>query len=149
MKIFCLNIILLIAVLSLHAEKGLGKISKAKEGSAQLTFDNPCIRAIKKNPVLVIYDRFDRSGAGVIYKVFYPAKDHTISIDGIPTGKYFVTIECLGARHARYETVVKIKSGKCVMIPISGENSDEFSKDNVVIPSEHMDFANLKITSMK
>ena len=140
---------LLISSLSIHAEKGHGDLSKTKQGSAQLTFENPCIRSIKKNPVLVIYDRYDRRGAGVIYKVYFPAKDHSISIDGIPTGKYFVTIECMGSQHTRFETVVKIKSGKCATIPISMENSDEFSKNNVIIPIEHTDFSKLKITSMK
>jgi hypothetical protein len=149
MRILTLLIVLQIISLSILAEKGHETLSKTKEGSAQLTFENPCIRSLKKNPVLVIYDRYDRSGAGVIYKVYYPAKDHTISIDAIPTGKYFVTIECLGTHHLRFETVVKIKSGKCASIPISMENSDEFSKNNVIIPSERTDFSNLKITSMK
>jgi hypothetical protein len=149
MKTLCFYIFFLTTCLSIHGEKGHGDLPKMKEGSAQLTFENPCIRSIKKNPVLVIYDRFDHSGAGIIYKVYFLAKDHTISIDGIPTGKYFVTIECMNAKHQRFETVVKIKSGKCAEIPIGMENSDEFSKNDVIIPVEHTDFSNLKITSMK
>jgi hypothetical protein len=137
------------SVVSVNAEKGYGQLCKTKEGSSQITFENTCIRSIKKNPVLVIYDRYDRSGAGVVYKVYFLAKNHTISIDDIPVGKYFVTIECMNAKHQRFETVVKIKSGKCADIPINMENSDEFSKNNVVIPAEHTDFSNLKITSMK
>lgn len=149
MKVFYLCTFLLVLGSTVAAEKGHAGLSKAKEGSTQLTFENPCIRTIKKNPVLVIYDRCDRSGAGVIYKVFFPAKDHTISIDAIPAGKYYVTIECMGAHHLHFETIVKIKSGKCSEVPISMDKIDEFSKNGVVIPTEYTDFSNLKITSMK
>jgi hypothetical protein len=149
MKLFYLSAFLLFISCFAAAEKGHSGLVKTKEGSTQFTFENPCIRTIKKNPVLVIYDRCDRSGAGVIYKLYYPARDHTISIDAIPAGKYFVTIQCMGAHQLHFETVVKIKSGKCSEVPISMDNIDEFSKNGVVIPTEHTDFSNLKITSMK
>ena len=122
---------------------------KSTEGKAQLNFNKHNFIDRSKDSVLVIYDRYDRSGAGIIHKVYYPSTDNTVSISGIPEGKYYVTIQFLGLHRERFEKVMKIKSNKCESISIKLNDYDEYQKDNVVIPSETTDFSHLKITSMK
>ncbi len=122
---------------------------KAKEGTAQLSFHKHDFGQCNKDSVLVICDRFDRSGAGVVFKVFYPSDNQNISVTGIPEGKYFITIQCLGRHHDKFEKIIKIKSGKCENIAIKLSDCDEYSKEKVVIPGDHFDFSKLSIISMK
>ena len=133
----------------LHAEKGHQDNMKSREGSAELSFQSASFSNRGKDSVLVIFDRYDRSGAGVVFKVFYPAKDHTISISGIPAGKYYFTIQCMGLHRDKIEKVVRIKSRKMQTIAIKLKDCDEFNKERVVIPAERTDFSNLRIISMK
>src|ERR1700748_3190069 len=48
-----------------------------------------------KDSVLIIFDRFDRTGAGVIFQVFAADSANSITIPAVPAGKYYVTIQCL------------------------------------------------------
>ncbi|HTQ64336.1 MAG TPA: hypothetical protein VMI12_06035 [Puia sp.] len=160
MKALYLYIVFQFGLVNLWAENGhennavntantLVSSAKAKEGSAQFRFRTKSFNQANKDSVLVIYDRFDRSGAGIIHKIYYPSSDHTISINGIPAGKYFVTIQCLGMHRDHIEKVMTIKSNKCETISVRMQDSDEYSKENVVIPVEYTDFSRLKVVSMK
>src|SRR4051812_43840959 len=52
-----------------------------------------------KNPlvdsVLVIFDRFDRTGAGIVKRIYYPTNNQ-FTISNVPEGKYYISIYCLG-----------------------------------------------------
>ena len=160
MKALYLYIAFQFGLLTLSAEIGhenaavnttstLVTAAKAREGSVQFRFRTRNINQVNKDSVLVIYDRFDRSGAGIIHKVYYPSTDHTISINGIPAGKYFVTIQWLGMHRDRIEKVMTIKSNKCETFSVKMQDCDEYSKENVFIPEEHTDFSKLKVITMK
>jgi hypothetical protein len=142
---------LLLVTLLAKAEGG-PKNAQAKlsmRGSLQLKFNAAVDTEAPKDSVLVIFDRYDHTGAGVVYQIYYQAKDHSITIPAIPEGKYYVTIQCLGIHRDRMETVIKIKSNKSETIRINQNDSEEFSKDKVVIPAYRPDFANLGICKMK
>jgi hypothetical protein len=147
-KILLFLIVLQFAIGLCQAEKCCQKNSQATEGSAQLFLYNHRNNQ-NKDSVYITYDRWDRSGAGVIHKVFYPKKNHTISIEKIPPGKYFVTIQFLGSHHDRFEKVVRIRSNEVKTIDLELQDRDEFSKANVKIPAYHIDFSKLEIVSMK
>lgn len=133
--------------------KAAGAKMMATKGSLQLNFH--VNRSLKdsvdasKDSVLVIFDRCDHTGAGVVYQVFYQNADHSITIAAIPEGKYYVTIQCLGIHRDRVETVVKIKAQKSEKLKIEQADSEEFSKDKVVIPAYKPDFMNLAIAKAK
>jgi hypothetical protein len=133
----------------IQAEKCCQKNSPATEGSAQLFLYNHHNAHNAKDSVYITYDRYDRSGAGIIHEVFYPKKNHTISIEKIPPGKYFVTIQFLGSHHDRFEKVIKIRSNETKTIDLELQDRDEFSKANVKIPADRIDFSRLGIVSMK
>jgi hypothetical protein len=147
MKVFYVYIFFQFAILSLFGEKGQTGILKP-EGSTQFTISNHSAN-YKKDSLLIIYDRFDRSGAGVVFRIYHPKKDHTVTIDDIPAGKYFVTIQWLGLHHDRFEKIVKVKKGKCEIIPITLQDAQEFSPSKVIIPQERHDWANLRVVAMK
>ena len=131
-----------------HAEKCCLKNSPAREGSAQLYLYNHR-NGHGKDSVYITYDRWDHSGAGIVHEVFYPKKNHTISIEKIPPGKYFVTIQFLGSHHDRFEKIVRIHSNEVKTIDLELQDRDEFSKGNVKIPADHIDFSRLEIVTMK
>ncbi len=142
----------LLLSLAVHAEKGpRTKAEKAmtKEGSVQLKFNNLAPAAAHKDSVLIIFDRCNHTGAGVIYKIFSADDDKNIFIDGVPEGKYFVTIQGLGIHRDRMEKVVTVKAQKNHQMTINLEDSEEFIKDRVVIPSSKTDLNCLSIVTMK
>jgi hypothetical protein len=99
--------------------------------------------------VLVIFDRFDHTGAGVIYQVFAADQQNGIDISAVPAGKYYVTIQCLGLHHDRLEKKVTIKKQNNEKISIALSASELFTKDNVVIPVSHTKLTDLSILSNK
>jgi hypothetical protein len=99
--------------------------------------------------VLVIFDRFDHTGAGVIYRVFSADQQNGVDISAIPAGKYFVTIQCMGLHHDRIEKTITIKKQKDEKVNISLEASEVFSKDNVIIPVSHTKLTDLSILNNK
>jgi hypothetical protein len=99
--------------------------------------------------VLVIFDRFDHTGAGVIYQVYSADQQNGIDISAVPAGKYYVTIQCMGLHHDRLEKTITIKKQKNEKVNIALETSEIFSKDNVVIPVTHTKLTDLSILSNK
>lgn len=99
--------------------------------------------------VLVILDKFDHSGAGVVKKKFYPGADHSFTVTGVPEGKYYATIQCLGVHHDYIEKVVRVVRDKNNTLKIKLEETEDFSKELVSIPTEKVDFSRLSVTRNK
>ena len=116
-------------------------------GAVRFQFNNITTADEHKDSVLIIFDRCDRTGAGVIYQVFAADADGSIDVSQVPAGKYFVTIQCLGLHHDRLEKVVTIKSQKNEKVRIQLNASEEFSKDKVVIPTYRPDFSDMVVKS--
>jgi len=131
-----------------RAEKCCQQNAPAIEGATQFFLYNHR-NSHSKDSVYITFDRWDHAGAGVICKIFYPKKNHTISIDKIPTGKYFVTIQFLGSHHDRFEKIVRIHSNVVKTVDLELQDQDEYSKGNVKIPADHIDFSRLEIVTMK
>jgi hypothetical protein len=117
-------------------------------GAVRFQFNN-ISNADHKDSVLIIFDRFDHTGAGVIYQVFAADETNGIDVTAVPAGKYYVTIQCLGLHHDRLEKVVSIKKQKNEKVHIDLEASEAFSKDNVVIPASRFNLADLAILKSK
>jgi hypothetical protein len=147
-KIVLVLVLLQSSIGLVHAENGTPKHAGPNDGSAEFLLYNHR-PSHNKDSVYVTYDRCDRSGAGIVREVFYPKKNHTISINAIPAGKYFVTIQFLGTHHDRFEKVVKIRPSQCKSIELELQTRDEFTKAGVRIPSSKVDFSNLAIVTMK
>ncbi|HEY4108111.1 hypothetical protein [Puia sp.] len=98
-----------------------------------------------QDSVLVIFDRYDHTGAGIIFQVFATDAEHGITISTIPAGKYFVTVQCKGLHRDHMEMLVNVKSQKNEKVRIKLEDSEVFSKDNVKIPAYRPSFNDLTI----
>ena len=146
-----LFIILVVLVSNIHcsAEGGRLDTENIQQGQTEFTFYNNRFNLTKKDSILVIYDRYDRSGAGVVRKIFYPGRKQSIVVDEIPAGKYFVTVQCLGKHHDRFEKVVRIKPGKTATVPVTLNVCEEYAKEKVIIPNYPVDFSKLSVVKMK
>ena len=151
MKQFTLLITGLLLAAAVHAEKSpRTKATKiATEGSVRFKFSNLTPAAAHKDSVLIIFDRCNHTGAGVIYQVYSADADQQIFIQGVPAGKYFVTIQGLGLHRDRVEKVVRVKARKNEKLNISLADSEEFSKDKVVIPASTVKFGDMAILRTK
>lgn len=137
--------LLLLAVA--HAEKKPRSkdLKKSKSGNVQFDFNNLTPAQDHKDSVLIIFDRYNRTGAGVIYQVYTADKDQRIRIEGIPAGKYYVTVKGLGLHRDRVEKIVTIRADKDRRMSIILEDSEEFSKEKVVIPPFTPSFSEMAV----
>jgi len=93
----------------------------------------------------MIFDRYDRRGAGIVMQVFYPV-DNTIRVT-VPKGKYFVNIVCIGAYANEYfDKIITAKSDKEKKCLLNVKESELYTPGYAMIPEEKIDFANLSIT---
>ena len=157
MKLLTSHLMFLLVSLAVHAEKGplpaansvAHSTKVANLGAVRFQFSNILSSQDHKDSVLIIFDRYDHTGAGVIYQVFAADQDNSITIPEIPSGKYFVTIQCLGVHRDRMEKLISIKKKKNEMVRIALGASEVFSKDKVVIPAYNPNFSDLSILKSK
>lgn len=104
-----------------------------------------------KNPrvdsVLVIFDRFDRTGAGVIKKVYRPINNQ-INIPQVPEGRYFISIYCLGIHQEYFNDVTFINKRHSNNLQYKLQRSEEYIP-GTFSPVIDFDFSNLYITNAK
>jgi hypothetical protein len=146
---FLITCLLLMA--AAHAEKSprAKSVKIAAQGSVQMKFSNLAPASEHKDSVLIIFDRYNHTGAGVIYQVYSADQDQNIVIEGVPVGKYYVTIQGLGIHRDRQEMVVKVSEGKSGKLTISLKDSEEFVKEKVVIPAFTPNFEELAVLKSK
>ena len=152
MKHLTLYLLGLLCYMGVHATPGpvpapaaSAVVSKALANTGAVRFQFKKIASSSKDSVLIIFDRYDRTGAGVVYQVFAADSAQGISIPEVPEGKYFVTIQCKGLHRDRMETKVVIKAKKSAKVDIALGDCEEFSKEKVVIPAYRPDFAHMTV----
>jgi len=117
----------------------------ANAGAVRFQFNQIISSQDRTDSVLVIFDRYDHTGAGVIYQMYAADAQQGIDISGVPAGKYYVTIQCLGLHRDRMEKVITIKAQKNAKVRIELDATEAFSKDKVVIPAYRPDFADMAV----
>lgn len=115
----------------------------ANVGAVRFQFNQIVSTQDHTDSVLVIFDRFDHTGAGVVYQLYAADAQQGIDISAVPAGKYYVTIKFLGVHRDEIEKVITIKSKKNEKVRVELGDTQAFSKDKVVIPAFRPDFADL------
>ena len=114
-------------------------------GAVRFQFNKLVTTPEHTDSVLVIFDRFDHTGAGVIYQLYAADSEQGIDISDVPAGKYYVTIQFVGLHRDQIEKVITIKSKKNEKVRIGLDDTEVFSKDHVVIPAYRPDFSDLTV----
>jgi hypothetical protein len=115
-----------------------------KTGEVRFQFTD-FVLSRRKDSVLIIFDRYDRTGAGIVFRVFKADLDNGVTVPEVPAGKYFVTVQCLGLHRDRMEKKVIVKCKKSHVVNLALEDTEEFSKDKVVIPPYRFDYAHMTV----
>ncbi len=119
-----------------------------KAGAIRFQFNNSG-SADHQDSVLIIFDRYNHTGAGIVYQVFATDSTHGITIPAVPAGKYYVIIQCKGLHHDRVEKLVTIKAKKHGKMHIELEASERIAKENIVIPAYRPGFSDMAILKSK
>jgi len=97
--------------------------------------------------VLVIFDRFDHTGAGVIKKIFHPVNNQ-IAIPQVPEGRYYISIFCMGLYHEYFNDLTWINKRHNNNLQYNIGSAEEYVPGSF-IPAVEIDFTNLAITNFK
>ena len=97
--------------------------------------------------VLVIFDRFDRTGAGIVKRIYHPT-DNQFTISNVPEGKYYISIYCLGFYRDTFNDLMCISKRHSNNLRYKLKRSDEFVP-GTFLPDMEVDFTNLAITNIK
>jgi hypothetical protein len=97
--------------------------------------------------VLVIFDRYDHTGAGVVKNIYYP-KDNQFTIPKVPEGRYYISIYCMGLYNDVFNDLMFINKRHSNNLRFKLGASDEFVP-GTFLPEMEIDFTNLAITNIK
>lgn len=97
--------------------------------------------------VLVFFDRYDHSGAGVIKQVYYPTNNH-IFIPQVPSGRYYIGIVCLGAHLQYFSEVTFVNKRRSNKLKFTLERSEQFIA-GTYIPDNYVNLLKLYITNAR
>jgi hypothetical protein len=109
-----------------------------------ITLNNHSNQNKRVDSVFIILDRYDRTGAGIVKKVFYPI-NNKIALS-IPKGKYYVDIFCLGVPDKEhFGKIINAKSNKGSKLFFKLRGSAPYTPGLSSIPQEKIDFSHLSI----
>ena len=103
----------------------------------------------EKDTILLVFDRYDHTFAGVVHQVFAAGSDQSITVPAIPPGKYYVRVQCIGLHSDRLETVVTVRSRRSATVRIKLMPLEVFAKNRVIIPPFHPDLSDLSVVRFR
>jgi len=121
----------------------------ANAGAARFLFKNLIAGMEERDSILIIFDRYDLTGAGIVHQVFAAGSDNSITVSDIAPGKYYVIVQCIGLHRDHLEKIVTIRSQRSETVCVKLTPSEAYSKNNVVIPAFHPDPSNLAVVRFK
>ncbi len=140
-KYVIFSLLILIHVLGIAAKKKPQRDSTTVE----IRLDNISGAYFPVDSIYLVFDKYDRSGAGIVKQICYPV--HNVVKITVPKGKYFINIICLGDNnHEYFDRIINAKANKDTRISIKLHQSDRFMPGLVQIPEEPVDLTNLSVT---
>ena len=100
------NFILLLLCLGMCITATVTAQNKKRSDSTQVVIylENTLNKNAPVDSVLIIFDRYNLTGAGTVRKVYYPV-NNTLIIPDVPEGKFFITVICLGIYHQQFSAI--------------------------------------------
>jgi hypothetical protein len=123
------------------------KIPKTDSGKVIFSLHNASDRQSRIDSVYLIFDRYDRRGAGIIKQVYHPVNNE-VEIK-VFKGRYYVSIFCLGIYNkAGFDRVITVRANRQRKIFLRLQASALFTPGMVKIPRENWDPSHLAILKM-
>ncbi len=128
------------AVSDTPAVKEQPTFSLSQQRPVQYTFllDNTINNNSVVDSVLVILDKYDRSGAGIVKKVFYPNAANQVIVDSLPAGKYYADVYVLGLYKNHFSSVISARKKKKNKVKLRLQFKDVYTPGNTNIPAENL-----------
>ena len=126
-----------------------GAQHKKRADSVRVTIElnNELNKKAPVDSVIVIFDRYNLSGAGTIKKVYYPI-DNKVVIENVPEGKFYITVICLGIYKDNFTEISYVyekRRNKNSFNFRLKKNAEPYDPEDISIPSEKIDPLNLLI----
>jgi hypothetical protein len=125
-----------------------GAQHKKRADSVRVTiqFNNELNKKAPVDSVIVIFDRYNLSGAGTIKNVYYPVNNKVV-IENVPEGKFYITVICLGIYKDSFTEISYVyeKRRNKNSFNFRLKNAEAYNPTDVAIPSEKIDPLNLLI----
>lgn len=130
------TLLLLISLVGMQSVSAQNK-KLADSVKVVITLNNAANKHAPVDSAYVIFDRFDRSGAGVVKRLVYPQKNKII-LDQIPEGKFFITVICLGIYKDTFSETSFIyeKRKNKNQFEFRLKKTEAYNPNNVYIPAE-------------
>jgi hypothetical protein len=138
----CMFLVLTNVSLANEGDKPAKKNAKAAGSSFTIQLDNSANKIKTVDSAFVIFDKYDRTGAGFIQQVVYTDENSNLILENIPEGKYFVEIYTAGIQKQHFSKIITVsKNGsgkKANKLTITLEHADIFIPGQVSIPAENV-----------
>lgn len=125
--------------------KNTASAKKSTTADYTVKFNNTMRTPAKVDSVYIILDKYDRTGAGVVKKVFYADANNQVIIDDLPEGKYYAEIFVLGEYKQHFSKIIKVEQGKKCNKTVLKVDMDYYCAEELVIPADNFtSFAGFK-----
>lgn len=94
--------------------------------------------------VLIIFDRYDLTGAGIIKKVYQPT-DGQILVPNVPPGRYYIDIFCLGINREIFSELTFVNNRHSNVFNYTVKKTGSSIPGMAAIPVEKIDISKLQI----
>jgi hypothetical protein len=112
-------------------------VTKTAGVNYTLHIDNTVNKNNTVDSVLIVLDKFDHTGAGIVRKVFYPDANNQVVIDNLPAGKYYAEVYVLGIYKKHFSTIIYTeKTTKKNKVNLRLDYIDVYTPGNANIPAE-------------
>ena len=122
--------------------------NKKRADSVRVTIElnNALNKQAPVDSVIVIFDRYNLTGAGTVKNVFYPVNNRVV-IENVPEGKFYITVICLGIYKDSFTEVSYVyeKRRNKNAFSFRLKEAEEFDPSAVSIPAEKINPLNLVI----
>ncbi len=128
---------------SLTKTGGAPVLTKQKRHTVNYTLklDNTTNQNKTVDSVLVVLDKFNLSGAGIVTKVFYPDPTNQIVIEDLEAGRYYADIYVLGMYQKHFSSVLHVRKSTAKKgTTIRLEFKDFYTPGKAAIPPENTKF---------
>ncbi|MDF2192547.1 hypothetical protein [Paraflavitalea sp. CAU 1676] len=94
--------------------------------------------------VLVIFDRYDHSGAGIIKRIYHPVNNEIV-IPKVPPARYYIEVAFLGVNQDRFNELTYVNNRRSNIFTYRIRKGGTFTPGLVIIPLDPINFNKLKI----
>lgn len=149
MKII-VTLLLLTGLSALQFAEAQHKKKRADSVRVTIELNNTLNKKAPVDSVLIIFDRYNLTGAGTVKRIFYPINNKVV-IDNVPEGKFYITVQCLGIFRDSFTEVSYVyeKRKNKNSFQFRLQPNEAYDPATVYIPAEKINPENLVVLKKK